>query len=76
MSQAQVAAVQAEPRITQGTLRTSTGKVLPLEHTDVTARVDGPVANVQVRQRFLNDTGGPIEATYLFPLPHEPASTA
>ncbi|HEY3446591.1 MAG TPA: VIT domain-containing protein [Myxococcales bacterium] len=70
MSQAQVA-VQSEPRITQGTLRTSTGKVLPLEHTEVSARVDGPVATVQVRQRFLNDTGGPIEATYLFPLPHE-----
>jgi Ca-activated chloride channel family protein len=58
-------------RITQGTLRTSTGQPLPLEHTDVKARLAGPVASVEVRQVFRNDTGGPIEAVYLFPLPHE-----
>ncbi|MFL5352397.1 VIT domain-containing protein [Archangium sp.] len=58
-------------RITQGTLRTSTGQPLPLEHTDVKARLAGPVASVEVRQVFRNDTGGPIEAVYLFPMPHE-----
>ncbi|UQA62535.1 VIT domain-containing protein [Polyangium aurulentum] len=57
--------------ITQGTLRTSTGAPLPLEHTDVKASIDGPVASVTIRQVFKNDTGGPIEAEYLFPLPHE-----
>jgi Ca-activated chloride channel family protein len=58
-------------RITQGTLRTSTGRPLPLEHTDVKARIAGPLASIEVRQLFRNDTGGPIEAVYLFPLPHE-----
>jgi Ca-activated chloride channel family protein len=58
-------------RITQGTLRTSTGRPLPLEHTEVKARIAGPLASIEVRQLFRNDTGGPIEAVYLFPLPHE-----
>ncbi|MDI1447937.1 VIT domain-containing protein [Polyangium sp. 6x1] len=58
-------------RITQGTLRTSSGAPLPLEHTDVEAKINGPVASVTLKQRFRNTTGGPIEAEYLFPLPHE-----
>jgi Ca-activated chloride channel family protein len=58
-------------RITQGTLRTSTGRPLPLDRTDVKARVAGPVADVELRQVFRNDTGEPIEAVYLFPMPHE-----
>lgn len=58
-------------QVTQGTLRTTTGQSLPLDHTDVTARIRGPVAEVEVRQRFRNDTDSPIEAVYLFPLPHE-----
>ncbi|HQP35426.1 MAG TPA: VIT domain-containing protein [Polyangiaceae bacterium] len=58
-------------QVTQGTLRTTTGQSLPLDHTDVTARIRGPVAEVELRQTFRNDTGGPIEAVYLFPLPHE-----
>jgi Ca-activated chloride channel family protein len=57
--------------ITQGTLRSSTGTPLPLDRTEVTASIDGPVASVTIRQVFKNDTGGPIEAEYLFPLPHE-----
>lgn len=56
--------------ITQGTLRASTGQALPLEHTDVKARISGPVASVELAQVFRNDTSGPIEAVYLFPLPH------
>jgi Ca-activated chloride channel family protein len=60
-----------EETITQGTLRTSTGQPLPLEHTDIKARIGGPVASVDVRQVFRNNTGGAIEAVYLFPLPHE-----
>jgi Ca-activated chloride channel family protein len=57
--------------ITQGTLRTSSGQPLPLESTAVKATIGGPVASVEVRQVFRNNTGGPIEAVYLFPLPHE-----
>ncbi|MBI2684822.1 MAG: VWA domain-containing protein [Acidobacteria bacterium] len=40
----------------------------PLEHTAVTAEVQGPVARVKVRQVFRNPTSGPIEAIYTFPL--------
>lgn len=58
-------------RITQGTLQTSTGRPLPLDRTEVRATIMGPVANVELKQAFRNDTGGPIEAVYLFPLPHE-----
>lgn len=54
----------------------SFASALPLEHTDVTAQVSGPLASVAVTQRF----GNPLEATaeleYLFPLPHEGAITA
>jgi len=57
--------------ITQGTLQTTAGKPLPLEHTDVAAVITGPVASIDVRQVFRNDTSDPIEAVYLFPLPHE-----
>lgn len=60
-----------EERVTQGTLRTSTGLVLPLERTEVEAKVSGPVATVRVRQVFRNTSAVPIEAVYLFPLPHE-----
>ncbi|MDI1476827.1 VIT domain-containing protein [Polyangium sp. y55x31] len=58
-------------QITQGTMRTPGGAPLPLEHTDVEAKINGPVASVTLKQRFRNTTGGPIEAEYLFPLPHE-----
>ncbi len=60
-----------EERVTQGTLRTSSGLVLPLERTEVEAKVGGPVATVRVRQVFRNPSAEPIEAVYLFPLPHE-----
>ncbi|MBK8252574.1 MAG: VWA domain-containing protein [Polyangiaceae bacterium] len=55
--------------ITQGTLRTTDGRVLPLERTDVRVNIAGPVADVTVQQRFKNDGATPIEAVYLFPLP-------
>lgn len=57
--------------ITEGTLKTADGKPLPLEHTQVSARITGPIATVELTQRFRNDTGRPIEAVYFFPLPHE-----
>lgn len=40
----------------------------PLEHTAVTAEVQGPVARVKVRQVFRNPTNDPLEAIYTFPL--------
>lgn len=56
--------------ITQGTMRTTSGLVLPLEHTEIDAVVNGPIATVTVKQRFRNSSESPIEAEYMFPLPH------
>lgn len=61
----------ATDTITQGTLRTTDGRLLPLEATEVEGLIAGPVADVVVRQRFRNTGADPIEAVYLFPLPHE-----
>jgi Ca-activated chloride channel family protein len=46
---------------------------LPLEHTDVVAHVNGPLASVSVTQRFGNSFSKPVELAYIFPLPHEAA---
>ena len=46
---------------------------LPLESTDVTAQVLGPIASVSVVQRFGNPLHEPAEIDYLFPLPHQAA---
>lgn len=54
--------------ITQGTLRSASGDV-PLEHTNVHAKVSGFLASTEVEQRYVNSTDQPIEATYFFPLP-------
>ncbi len=43
---------------------------MPLQHTEVTAHVAGFVASVEVEQRFGNPFARPIEAVYVFPLPH------
>jgi len=42
---------------------------VPLEHTDVRLRVDGPVVQATVTQRYRNPATSKIEAVYLFPLP-------
>jgi len=47
--------------------------VLPLKHTDVNAEIAGMVASVTVTQQFHNPFGKPIEAIYVFPLPHRAA---
>lgn len=62
---------RVEPPVSQGTLRSADGAALPLDRTEVEARVGGPLADVTVRQRFRNDRGVAIEAVYLFPLPPE-----
>lgn len=56
--------------ITQGTMRTTSGLELPLEHTEIDAAINGPIATVTVKQRFRNTSEWPIEAEYMFPLPH------
>ncbi len=46
---------------------------LPLESTEVTAQVLGPLATVSVSQRFGNPLQEVAEIDYLFPLPHQAA---
>ncbi len=49
--------------------------LLPLEHTDVTARISALLSVVKVRQRFRNSRKEPIEVVYTFPLPGDAAVT-
>ena len=46
---------------------------LPLEHTDVTAKIVGYISTVNVRQKFSNPYDSKIEAVYVFPLPEKAA---
>ncbi|MBI3268405.1 MAG: VWA domain-containing protein [Planctomycetes bacterium] len=48
---------------------------VPLEHTNVKARVSGTLGVVDVQQRFRNGFSEKIEAVYVFPLPHDAAVT-
>jgi Ca-activated chloride channel family protein len=49
------------------------GNPLPLRHTAVHAALRGPIAAVQVWQRFHNASKRPIEVVYRFPLPENAA---
>ena len=66
-----------EAEVTQGALRATSkaGRLIecPLRHTDVRADVSGFVARVKVTQAFVNASEEPIEAVYVFPLPHRAA---
>lgn len=46
-------------------------ELLPLERTEVEIDVKGLVAAATVTQRFKNPSDRPIEAVYVFPLPHD-----
>ncbi len=46
---------------------------VPLVHTDATIDVRGLVASATVTQQYANDSTAPIEAVYIFPLPHDAA---
>lgn len=46
---------------------------VPLIRTDVTLDVRGLIASGTVTQQYVNDTSAPIEAIYVFPLPHDAA---
>jgi len=45
----------------------------PTLDTDVQMRIRGPIARVQVRQRFHNPTDAWVEGVYVFPLPERSA---
>lgn len=57
-------------------LKLADGTLLPLTHTAVEAEVSGPVARVEVTQRYANHNAMPIEAIYVFPLPENSAVDA
>src|SRR5438876_9116521 len=57
-----------------GALATERGH-LPLAAMDVQARIDGLFGQVDLRQTFVNAFDGPLEATYIFPLPDRAAVT-
>jgi Ca-activated chloride channel family protein len=47
--------------------------LLPLTAMNVNVKVAGVLASIELTQTFVNTTGGPIEATYIFPLPDRAA---
>ncbi|SIO58327.1 Ca-activated chloride channel family protein [Singulisphaera sp. GP187] len=57
-----------------GALQSDRG-LLPLKAMEVRGRIDGLLAQVSVRQTFVNVLDEPLEATYLFPLPDRAAVT-
>lgn len=57
-----------------GALETIRGR-LPLAALDVHGRIDGLLAQVTMRQVFVNVNHEPLEATYIFPLPDRAAVT-
>ncbi len=46
---------------------------IPLLHTDASIDVRGLVASATVTQQYANSSATPIEAIYVFPLPHDAA---
>jgi Ca-activated chloride channel family protein len=46
---------------------------IPLLHTDAAIDVRGLVASATVTQQYANSSSEPIEAIYIFPLPHDAA---
>jgi len=48
-------------------------ELIPLLHTDVNLDVRGPVCAATVTQQYVNSSSMPIEAVYVFPLPHDAA---
>ncbi len=57
-----------------GSLSTEKG-FLPLKAMDVTTRIDGLIAQIDLTQTFQNVHAVPLEATYIFPLPDRAAVT-
>lgn len=64
-----------QPTITEGALLPLDDSIvpIPLQHTAIRALLVGPLASVEVEQRFHNTHSSPIEARYVFPLPDDAA---
>jgi Ca-activated chloride channel homolog len=68
----------SQPLVGQGSLLyrspvSGVYKSVPLVHTDASLDVRGLVAAATVTQQYENSTTAPIEAVYIFPLPHDAA---
>jgi len=66
------------PPVTEGSLLfrspvSGRYELVPLRHTDVQIDVRGLVAAATVTQQYENTGGEPLEAVYVFPLPHDAA---
>ncbi|MGB8477114.1 MAG: marine proteobacterial sortase target protein [Candidatus Acidiferrum sp.] len=48
-------------------------ETIPLAHTDVALDVRGLVEAATVTQQYVNNSSEPVEAVYVFPLPHDAA---
>jgi Ca-activated chloride channel homolog len=48
-------------------------ETIPLVHTDIALDVRGLVSSATVTQQYVNSSSAPIEAVYIFPLPHDAA---
>ncbi|MCR4316673.1 MAG: VIT domain-containing protein [Planctomycetes bacterium] len=67
---------EPDPKSGQMFARDADGRTIgefPLKHTEVTAKLSGPLAAVDVTQTFGNDFEFPVEAVYVFPLPADAA---
>lgn len=68
----------APPRVGEGCLLyrsplSGQYETVPLVHTDVALDVRGLVAAATLTQQYINNTNEPVEAVYVFPLPHDAA---
>lgn len=66
------------PRVCEGSMLyrspiSGAYEMIPLIHTDATLDVRGLVAEATVTQHYENSSSTPIEAVYVFPLPHDAA---
>ena len=65
----------SSPDLPAGSLKVSNDQAMgfPLKHTSVDAKISGYVAEVEVKQEYVNPYKVPIEAVYVFPLPNKAA---
>lgn len=66
------------PQVGEGSLLyrspvSGTYQFVPLLHTDVALDVRGLVVSATVTQQYANSSAEPVEAVYIFPLPHDAA---
>jgi Ca-activated chloride channel family protein len=71
-------AESALPPVTEGSLLfrspvSGLYEAVPLQHTEVSIDVRGLVSSATVSQVYVNGSDTPVEAVYVFPLPHEAA---